>query len=94
MEKRIGVLGIIVEDMSATTQLNAILHNYADVIIGRLGVPYREKNINVISIIIEGTAEQINALSDKLNEIQGVNVTSNLSKCVNAALQKECTVLQ
>ncbi|NLK68131.1 MAG: CopG family transcriptional regulator [Clostridiaceae bacterium] len=80
MEKRIGVLGIIVEDMSATTQLNAILHNYADVIIGRLGVPYREKNINVISIIIEGTAEQINALSDKLNEIQGVNVTSNLSK--------------
>lgn len=66
--------------MSATTQLNAILHNYADVIIGRLGVPYREKNINVISIIIEGTAEQINALSDKLNEIQGVNVTSNLSK--------------
>ena len=80
MEKRIGVLGIIVEDMSATTQLNAILHNYADVIIGRLGVPHREKNINVISIIIEGTAEQINALSDKLNEIQGVNVTSNLSK--------------
>ena len=80
MEKRIGVLGIIVEDMSSTTQLNAILHNYADVIIGRLGVPYREKNINVISIIIEGTAEQINALSDKLNEIQGVNVTSNLSK--------------
>ena len=41
--KKIGVLGIIVEDMSATTQLNAILHNYADVIIGRLGVPYREK---------------------------------------------------
>lgn len=80
MEIRIGVLGIIVEDMDSTPELNAILHSCADIIIGRLGVPYREKNINVISIIIEGTTEQINTLTDKLSKLQGVNVTSNLSE--------------
>ena len=63
--------------MSATTQLNAILHNYADVIIGRLAF-LREKNINVISIISKNS-KQINALSDKLIDTS-VNVTSNLSK--------------
>lgn len=80
MEKRIGVIGIIVENMNSTTRLNAILHDHADIILGRLGVPYREKQISVISLIVEGTTDQIGALTGKLGNLSGVNVKSALSK--------------
>lgn len=80
MEKRIGVIGIVVENMDSTARLNAILHEYADLILGRLGVPYREKKISVISVIVEGTTDQIGALTGKLGNLPGVNVKSALSK--------------
>ena len=80
MKKRIGVIGIVVENMDSTARLNTILHEHADIILGRLGVPYREKNISVISLIVEGTTDQIGALTGKIGNLPGVNVKSALSK--------------
>ncbi len=80
MRKRIGVVGIVVENMEITGRLNAILHDYADLILGRMGVPYREKKVSVISLIVEGTTDEIGALTGKLGNLPGVNVKSALSK--------------
>lgn len=80
MEKRIGVVGIVVENMNSTSKLNAILHDHADLILGRLGVPYKEKNVRVIALIVEGTTDQIGALTGKLGNLSGVNVKTALSK--------------
>lgn len=80
MEKRIGVIGIIVEDLAVTAKLNAILHDYSNLILGRMGVPYRERMISVISLIVEGTTDDIGALTGKLGNLPGVNVKSALSK--------------
>ncbi len=80
MEKRIGVIGIIVENMDITGRLNAILHDFAGLILGRMGVPYRERSISVISLIIEGTTDEIGALTGKLGNLPGVNVKSALSR--------------
>jgi putative iron-only hydrogenase system regulator len=80
MDKRIGVVGIVVENMESVPKINSVLHEYADIILGRMGVPYREKNISVISLIVEGTTDQIGALTGKLGNLPGVNVKSALSK--------------
>lgn len=80
MKKRIGVIGIVVENMEVVSRLNAILHEHAGLILGRMGLPYRERNISVISLIVEGTTDQIGALAGKLGNLPGVNVKSALSK--------------
>lgn len=80
MDKRIGVVGIVIEDLTQIAKVNDILHQYCDIIIGRMGVPYKEKGINVISIIVNGTTDEIGALSGKLGKIQGLSVKSALSK--------------
>lgn len=80
MEKRIGVVGIVVEDLEMASKINLILHEHAHLILGRMGVPYREKSISVISLIVEGTTDQIGALTGKLGNLPGVNVKSALSK--------------
>lgn len=80
MDDRIGVIGIVIEDLSEINKVNDILHQYGNIIIGRMGVPYREKGVNVISLIVNGTTDEIGALSGKLGKIQGLNVKSALSK--------------
>lgn len=84
MEKRVAVIGIIVETRDYVEQLNSILHEYGNYIIGRMGIPYREKNINIISIAIDAPQDEISALSGKIGKLSGVsvktaysNVTSN-----------------
>ncbi len=79
METRAAVIGIIVEDMNAVNQLNAVLHDYADYIIGRMGIPYREKNISIISIAIDAPQDVINALSGKVGRIKGVSAKTAYS---------------
>ena len=59
METRIALIGIIVEDINATEKLNSILHEYGEYIIGRMGIPYREKKISVISIVVDATNDVI-----------------------------------
>lgn len=80
MENRIALIGIIVEDISATEKLNSILHEYGQYIIGRMGIPYREKDISVISIVIDATNDVISSLSGKLGMIKGINVKTMYSK--------------
>lgn len=77
MNKKIAVIGIIVENIDSVDALNSLLHNYGDVIIGRLGIPYKEKSINVISVAVDAEDSIIAELSQKISELNGV--TSNVA---------------
>lgn len=78
MGKRIGTIAILVEDRAQVGQINELLTRFGDVIIGRIGIPYREKGVNIISIIVEGTTDEVGALSGKLGMIEGVKTRSLL----------------
>lgn len=80
METRIALIGIIVEDIEAVDKLNGLLHEYGQYIIGRMGLPFREKNINIISVVVNAEADLISTLSGKLGMIKGVNVKTVYSK--------------
>lgn len=80
METRIALIGIIVEDTNAVENVNEILHNYGSYIIGRMGIPYREKQVNIISIVIDAPNDVISSLSDKLGMIKGISVKTVYSK--------------
>ena len=73
METKIAVVAIIVSDLSAVQQINDILHAFGQDIIGRMGIPYKEKGVNVISVVIDAPQERINSLSGKLGMIKGVS---------------------
>ena len=68
-EKQIGIVGIIVEDRKASPELHAVLHKHSDIIIGRQGIPFREGGVSVISVVVEGTAAQIAALADEVDQL-------------------------
>ena len=72
METRVAVISIIVEHNDSVEKLNGILHEYGDYIIGRMGVPYREKKINIISIAIDAPQDTISTLSGKIGKLPGV----------------------
>ena len=80
METRIALIGIIVEDMDAVERLNGLLHEYGQYIIGRMGIPYREKNINIISVVVNADSDTISTLAGKQGMIKGVNVKTVYSK--------------
>ena len=80
MHTRVAVIGIIVEDGSSVAPLNALLHEYGKYIIGRMGVPYRNKGINVISIAIDAPQDEISAMSGKIGKLEGVSSTTAFSK--------------
>ena len=79
-ESRVCLIGIVVEDISATERLNEILHDYREHIIGRMGVPYRARDISVISIVLDAPGEVISALSGKLGRLKGVSAKALYSK--------------
>ncbi len=80
MENRVGVVGIVVEDIEQAEKINTILHEYAAIIVGRMGIPYKERKISVISLIVDGTTDEISALTGKLGKIKNVHVKSALTK--------------
>ncbi len=80
METRIALIGIIVEDTNVVENVNEILHNYGSYIIGRMGIPYREKQVNIISIVIDAPNDVISSLSGKLGMIKGISVKTVYSK--------------
>ncbi|MCD2346314.1 TM1266 family iron-only hydrogenase system putative regulator [Clostridium guangxiense] len=80
MDKRIAVVGIIVENLEMAGEVNKILHTYSSIIVGRMGIPYRERGISVISIIVDGTSDELSAMTGKLGKISGVSVKSAMSK--------------
>jgi len=71
-DTRPAVISIIVEDKESVEKLNALLHEYSEYIIGRMGVPYRKKNISIISIAMDAEQDVINTLAGKLGRIQGI----------------------
>ena len=80
MEKRLGVVGIVVEDNNASEEINSLLHKYSSMIAGRMGLPYKERGVSVISIIVDGTMDEITAMTGKLGKVKGVSVKSAISK--------------
>ncbi len=80
MNKRLGVVGIVIEDTGAAGEVNAVLHEFAHLIIGRMGVPYRERGVSVISIIVDGDTDEISALTGRLGRIPHVAVKAALTK--------------
>lgn len=81
MEKRLGVVGIIIEDReNSVKKVNEILSTFAEIIIGRMGIPYREKEVAAIALIVDGTTDEIGAMSGKIGAIPGVSIKSALNK--------------
>lgn len=80
MEKRICVVGIVIENLNHVNFVNIILHDYGNIIVGRMGIPYRERGISVISLIVDGTIDEISAMTGKLGKIDGVMVKSAITK--------------
>lgn len=74
METRVAVMGIIVQDLQSAESLNAILHEYGEVIIGRMGIPYRQKNISIMSVAVDAPQDTISALAGKIGRLAGVSV--------------------
>ncbi|NLY43879.1 MAG: iron-only hydrogenase system regulator [Clostridiaceae bacterium] len=85
METRVAVIGIIVENKDSVEKLNAILHEYSEYIIGRIGIPYREKKINIISIAIDAPQDIISALSGKIGRLKGVSAKTAYSNIITKA---------
>ena len=73
METRVAALAIIVENKESVEALNAVLHEYADCIIGRMGIPYRERGINVIMVALDAPQDEISALSGKVGALDGIS---------------------
>jgi putative iron-only hydrogenase system regulator len=79
-EKRVAVVSIIIEEREQSGKVNNVLSQFGEYIIGRMGVPYKEKNIAVICVIIDAPAETINTLTGKIGMIEGVTAKTLMSK--------------
>ena len=79
METRVAVIGIIVEDPQNIEVLNNILHEYSQYIIGRMGIPYKERNINIISLAVDAPQDAISTLTGKIGRIKGISVKTAYS---------------
>ncbi len=82
MNSRVGIISIIVENGDSVEELNSILHTYGGYIIGRMGIPYREKKISIISVAIDAPQDVISALSGKIGNLKGVSSKTILSNVV------------
>ncbi len=72
MESRVAMIAVIIENPDSVEQFNKILHDYGEYIIGRMGIPYRQKGINVISVAVDAPQDEINSLAGKIGSLAGV----------------------
>ncbi|MGE5544042.1 MAG: TM1266 family iron-only hydrogenase system putative regulator [Bacillota bacterium] len=79
MSSRLGVIGIVIEEMGVVPQVNKILSNHSQIIVGRMGIPYRQREVAVISLIVDGNTDEIGSITGKLGAIKGVSVKSALT---------------
>lgn len=77
---RIAVIGIIVEDTDSIESLNHLLHEYSSYIIGRMGIPYRQRNVSIISVAVDAPQDTINALTGKIGRLNGISAKTVYSK--------------
>ena len=80
MENRVALIGIVVEKYEMVEKLNAILHKYSEYIIGRMGVPYKKRNISIISVAIDAPNDVISALSGAIGMLDGISSNTMYSK--------------
>ena len=80
METRIAVMGIIVENVESVEALNSLLHDYREYIIGRMGIPYKEKGINIISVAMDAPQDAINALTGSLGKLSKITAKATYSQ--------------
>ena len=85
MDTRVAVISIIVEDNNSIETLNQLLYDARDHIIGRMGIPYREKGISIISIAIDAPQDKISALSGKIGRLKGVSAKTAYSNVITPA---------
>ncbi len=82
MENRaVGVIAIIIKERSSSASLvNEALTKFGDIVIGRMGLPYHERDLNIVTLIVDASSDEIGALTGKLGQIPGVTVKSTLAK--------------
>ena len=80
VQSRIALIGILIEEESSVEPVNQTLHDYRSYIVGRMGIPYRQKNVNIISVVLDAPADIISTLSGKLGMIDGITVKSMFTK--------------
>ena len=83
MDTRVAVIAIIVSKEEAVEKLNNILHDYAKYIIGRMGLPYRERGVNIISVVLDAPQDKIAALSGKIGRLPGVSAKTQYSNVIS-----------
>ena len=86
-ESRVAVIGIVVDQTGDTEELNKVLHQYGQYIVGRMGIPYHKRNVNIISVVIDAPGDVISALSGKLGMLRGIS-----SKAVNILFQSSILI--
>ncbi len=77
---RVAIIAMIIENDSSITTINELLHEYSRYIIGRMGIPYREKSLNIINVVMDAPADYISALSGKLGRLEGVTAKAVYKK--------------
>ena len=87
METRLALIGIVVENNDSAKKINDVLHEYGEYIVGRMGIPYRKRNVSVISVVIDAPSDIISALAGKLGMIPDVNIKTVYSKLAWAKKQ-------
>jgi putative iron-only hydrogenase system regulator len=85
MDTRVAIIGIIVQEENSVEALNTLLHEYGKYIIGRMGIPYRAKEINIISIAMDAPQDVINALSGKIGKLSGISTKTAYSNVITKA---------
>ena len=83
MEKRVALLSIIVDEKDSVEKLNALLHEYGEFIIGRMGIPYKKREINIISIAMGAPQDTTSELAGKIGKLKGVNVKTSFSSVIS-----------
>lgn len=89
METRVAVIGIIVENINSVDALNSILHDYGDLIIGRMGLPYRKKGINIISLAVDAPQDKISGLTGKIGKLEGISCKTAYSNIITTEEEDE-----
>lgn len=80
MKTRIAVIAIIIEDLESSEALNQLLHQYNEYVVGRMGIPYRQKQVSIVNVILDAPPDAISALSGKLGMLPGVSSKTVYSK--------------
>lgn len=83
METRVAVMSIIVENTDSAEMINALLHDYGEYVVGRMGIPYRKRNISIISVAFDAPQDILSALSGKIGNLDGVSVKTAYSSVIS-----------